>query len=156
MPKIKKGTAAKADTKKPASVKTVVTEDGKITETINTYKEVPGVVLEETPKAEDFVAQEKPMSGEAEAINPDHLTTTTDELPLKDEMILSKEELPEDKVVFDKEASPYHEDVETIEAEEPTPIVARNEEWVGDPALLRKVKGQRDTLNGTLYLGVRK
>ena len=48
----------------------------------------------------------------------------------------------------------YEEDIEVLPPSEPIP--AEGKEWVANASLLRKVEGYRDTLSGTLYLGVRK
>lgn len=57
---------------------------------------------------------------------------------------------PEEPII----ESIYDEDIEVLPPSEPIP--AEGKEWVANASLLRKVEGYRDTLNGTLYLGVRK
>jgi hypothetical protein len=53
-----------------------------------------------------------------------------------------------------EEIEEIEEDIEVLPPSEPIP--AEGKEWVANASILRKVEGYRDTLNGTLYLGVRK
>ncbi len=96
-------------------------------------------------------------------VNVDHVPTEKEELPLKDEVLVHTEDLPQvDKVEI---GEPTAENVlEAAEIQASQPYVpaehfdepASKKQWVADAALLKKVEGYRDTLNGTLYLGLLK
>lgn len=110
--------------------------------------------------ADSMVKEETPaFSGEtmvpeipAEA-GTDHLPTEKEELLLKDEVLVQKEDLPSvDKIEFEAPAEESYDEGAEVN---PSPV-ATNKQWVADPALLKKVEGYRDTLNGTLYLGTLK
>lgn len=85
----------------------------------------------------------------------DHVPIEIEELPLLDEVLLNEEDLPKEDEIEIGEASLYDEDVEVIDSAS-APVEDAPKEWVSDPALVRKVEGYRDTLNGTLYYGVKK
>lgn len=79
-------------------------------------------------------------------------STLEDKVIVTPEVIVAPEEVvtPEEPIL----ESIYDEDIEVLPPSEPIP--AQGKEWVANAALLRKVEGYRDTLKGTLYLGVRK
>lgn len=119
-----------------------------------------------TAKAITAVDETPAFSGEtmtAEIPAQDHVPTEKEELPLKDEVLVHTEDLPQvDKVEI---GEPTAENVlEAAEIQASQPYVpaehfdepASKKQWVADAALLKKVEGYRDTLNGTLYLGILK
>ena len=117
----------------------------------NTAKKTP--VPTETPAAlseektpTDVKAKENPMTGEAES-------SFQKELDLKDEVTTEKEDLPIDQVQIGEAHSIYEEDKEMPA---PAPEKSKEGEWVADPSLLKKSEGTKNTLSGTLYLGIRK
>lgn len=81
-------------------------------------------------------------------VNPEEVTPEE----VTPEVIVAPEEVivPEEPILD----SIYDEDIEVLPPSEPIP--AEGKEWVANASLLRKVEGYRDTLSGTLYLGVRK
>lgn len=110
-----------------------------------------------------MLAQEKPMTGEAEAefvrddenLKLDQLSIEKEDLPLRDEVITDSDELPDDEVESDFSLYDEDEDIEVITPTQPD-MEDPTKEWVSNPALLVKVEGYKDTLNGTLYFGTPK
>lgn len=71
-----------------------------------------------------------------------------------DAISTEKEDLPKEDKIEIGEPSPYDGGIEAMGE---APIEDDTDKgWVSDPASLRKVCGYRDTLNGTLYFGIRK
>lgn len=86
-------------------------------------------------------------------VNPEEFDTTDLYLETEEPIELKGEELSPD-TNYDVVVTEEDEDIEVLPPSEPIP--AEGKEWVANASLLRKVEGYRDTLSGTLYLGVRK
>lgn len=151
---------AKKLSKKAAKSEAPVKEEIVAKEEKTTTEKVPSAAVgtEQLPKGEE-VFNEGGLETQTPASEPG-VDTVHPELTLEDKV---KSDIPAVDEVENEpstdplvEESPYDEDFEIVTPVKPGPAQSGDEEWVADPALLVKVKGYRDTLNGTLYFGVRK
>lgn len=107
-----------------------------------------GGIEKELPKEELKV--DEVITGKQEDLPNDRVLIGDEDLPKVDEVAINKE-------IMTQDTSPYNQDIEVVEEAKKTPEkTSGKQEWVDNPALLRKTEGFKDTLTGPMYKGVRK